>query len=116
MQIKYYYTRRAKRLLKFGEICSNNKLHTQDGLFNGWFKDDKNHLIIIAQVGNTVVGCGLVRSVQSWVNCGVYVKPSFRKNGIGSNIYRRMEKLSKIKLHNDGSSSIFYQEDRKANI
>lgn len=97
-------------------IAKQHGLYTDDGFMRGWYyKPEELEAIVIYKRYSAVIGAAAIHKKDVFadhgikVNCGIFVLPQFRKNGIGYKLALALKKNSSKKLlfYNFGYRKLF---------
>lgn len=102
MQVKIKTTILPKRITEFLKIIKDNRLYSGSGSgFDYVLKGhNKPSSVSIAYIDNLPVGCSIFTEdlMHGCYNCGVYIKPAYRRYGIGTKVIKALHKRKPIAL------------------
>lgn len=114
MNIRIIRFSTPSRLLRAAQICLSNRLYVDGWSFQSWLSNIDNYRvsdIFIMYDNNSPIGCFIKRDIPWSPNCGIYIKNSYRLQGLGKMLYRTAEEKYPNSLHNGygitGSSTFF---------
>ena len=105
-RLKFETGRTPTKIAKFADIIRTNRLYLNGGLMYCWIDNNNNiHNVKSISIGwyeEIPIAAG-IRFYPEWanalytVNTGIFVKPEYRRQGIGTEILKRI-KVSKIQF------------------
>jgi len=112
--LQFETAKTPKKIEKFANMVIKHKLHLDGGLMSSWAKSYSciKAITIVKRNGKPIAAGIRINSI--FLNTGIFVKPNYRRQGIGSNILQRL-KLPELKfcVGSGANGSVEFYEKNK---
>jgi len=98
------------------QLCLKAELFVPGWSFKSWLKREDIQFIRVVSIDKNPIGCFIKLNHDYYLNCGIFIKPEFRKQGLGKRLmqttYQNFPSVNFRNGYGVYGSSEFFQKCR----